>query len=152
LQYKVVFPRRRGVFFIFVSFLVLTSLITPTRQIGIQSSTTPTFGAKSIALHAVPEGASAAILERQAKAERWFEIRTLSKEEAEAQLSGEELEAHKRYTAELEESMDKLQDIAKLMLKSLEPPTVKPKGKKQRKRDKWAKVQQREAARAAGKK
>mmetsp|Transcript_11249 Transcript_11249/g.21042 ORF Transcript_11249/g.21042 Transcript_11249/m.21042 type:complete len:140 (+) Transcript_11249:131-550(+) len=128
---------------------VLLSILASASAFGASSST---FGVKSITsttLNAVPEGASAAILERQAKADRWFEIRTLSKEEAEAQLSGEELEAHKRYYAELDEDMAKLQDIAKLMLKSLEPPTVKPKGKKQRKRDRWAKVQQREAAKAA---
>jgi hypothetical protein len=117
---------------------------------GISStSTSSAFGVKSItstSLNNIPEGASAAILERQAKAERWAEIRILSKEEAEAQLSGEELEEYKRYYVELDEDMAKMQDIAKLMLKSLEPPTVKPKGKKQRKRDKWAKKQQREAA------
>jgi hypothetical protein len=46
----------------------------------------------------------------------------------------------------MNEGIGKLQDIAKLMLKSLEPPTVKPKGKKQRKRDRWEKKQKMQAA------
>jgi len=78
-------------------------------------------------------------LDNEAKANRWNEIRLLSDEEAEKQLSGEELETFKSYHADMKEDLSKMQDIAKMMLKSLEPPKVKAKGKKQRKRDAWAK-------------
>eukprot|EP01083_Nonionella_stella_P222378 793626_1 len=81
---------------------------------------------------------TAAGLEAQSKAERWSEIRLLSDEEAEAQLSGDELESYKGYHAEAKEGIDKLKGVAEMMLKSLEPPRVEPKSKKQRKRDKWA--------------
>lgn len=72
----------------------------------------------------------------------------MSAEEAEANLSGEELETYKRYYAETREGVLKMQELAKLMMKDVEPPRIAPKTKGQRKRDKWAKVQAREAARA----
>mmetsp|Transcript_1626 Transcript_1626/g.3078 ORF Transcript_1626/g.3078 Transcript_1626/m.3078 type:complete len:125 (+) Transcript_1626:152-526(+) len=86
--------------------------------------------------------------ERADKIQRWGEIRAMSAEEAEANLSGEELETYKRYYAETREGVLKMQELAKLMMKGVEPPRIAPKSKSQRKRDKWAKVQAREAARA----
>lgn len=121
---------------------ILLSMLAAVSAFGVQNRPTAAFkSAVSTPLYGIPEGASSAILDRQSKAERWTEIRVLSQEEADAQLSGEELEAYNRYHAEIREGVAKLEDIAKLMLKSLEPPTVKPKGKKQRKRDKWARKQ-----------
>lgn len=87
----------------------------------------------------MPEERTQQSLDNEAKAIRWKEIRILSDEEAEAQLSGDELESYKSYHQAIKDDMVKMTEIAKMMLKSLEPPRVQPKGKKQRKRDKWAK-------------
>ena len=99
----------------------------------------------------MPEAPTEKTLDNAAKAARWSEIRLLSDEEAEAQLSGDELESFKSYHADVKEGIEKLEKVAEMMLKSLEPPRVKAKGKKQRKRDKWAKVSAIAAARAAQK-
>ena len=87
----------------------------------------------------MPEERTQESLDNEAKANRWKEIRLLSDEEAEAQLSGEELETFKNYHSAVKEDIEKMTQIAEMMLKSLEPPKVKAKGKKQRKRDAWAK-------------
>mmetsp|Transcript_1844 Transcript_1844/g.2655 ORF Transcript_1844/g.2655 Transcript_1844/m.2655 type:complete len:138 (+) Transcript_1844:127-540(+) len=88
-------------------------------------------------------------LGNQKKADRWNEIRLLSDEEAEAQLSEEELESFKSYHSDVKEDIEKMKKIAELMLKDLEPPKVKPKSKGQKKRDAWARRQARDAANAA---
>lgn len=97
----------------------------------------------------MPEERTQESLDNEAKANRWKEIRLLSDEEAEKQLSGEELESFTSYHSAVKEDIVKMTSIAEMMLKSLEPPQVKPKGKKQRKRDAWAKKQKIAAARAA---
>jgi len=89
-------------------------------------------------LNGVHDEPTAQTLENVSKAERWKEIRFLSDEEAVAQLSGDELESYQGYHAEAKEGIEKLKSIAQLMMKSVEPPVVPPKGKKQRKRDRWA--------------
>ena len=81
--------------------------------------------------------------------QRWGEIRAMSQEEADAQLSGEELETYHRYYKEMREGVLQMQELAQLMMKNVEPPRIQPKTKGQRKRDKWARVQAREAAKAA---
>mmetsp|Transcript_3497 Transcript_3497/g.4070 ORF Transcript_3497/g.4070 Transcript_3497/m.4070 type:complete len:131 (-) Transcript_3497:55-447(-) len=100
-------------------------------------------------LSGLPEEISDAIAENQAKADKWSSIRLLSDEEAEEQLSGDDLETFKEYHSNNKEDIEKLKGVATMMLKSLEPPVVAPKGKKQRKRDKWARTQAIAAARAA---
>eukprot|EP00558_Chaetoceros_sp_UNC1202_P005283 CAMPEP_0197233068 /NCGR_PEP_ID=MMETSP1429-20130617/1232_1 /TAXON_ID=49237 /ORGANISM="Chaetoceros sp., Strain UNC1202" /LENGTH=121 /DNA_ID=CAMNT_0042691251 /DNA_START=113 /DNA_END=478 /DNA_ORIENTATION=+ len=95
------------------------------------------------------EEMTAETAEKKTKAERWSEIRLLSDEEAEAQLSGEELESFQGYHADIKEDLVKMKSIAEMMLKSLEPPRIEPKGKKQRKRDKWVIKQKIAAVRAA---
>ena len=72
----------------------------------------------------------------------------MSKDEAAANLSGEELEAYNRYYEEVRDGVLKMQEFAQFMMKDVEPPRIQPKSKNQRKRDKWAKVQAREAAKA----
>ena len=72
----------------------------------------------------------------------------MTQEEADAQLQGEELEAYNRYFKEVREGVLKMQELAEIMMKDVEPPRIKPKTKGQRKRDKWARVQAREAAKA----
>lgn len=86
--------------------------------------------------------------ERAPMIARWGEIRAMSQEEADAQLSGEELEAYNRYYKELREGVLKMEELAALMMKDVDPPRIQPKTKGQRKRDKWARVQAREAAKA----
>jgi hypothetical protein len=97
----------------------------------------------------MPEERTQESLDNEAKANRWREIRLLSDEEAEKQLSGDELESFQSYHADIKEDLAKMKEIAAMMLKSLEPPTPPPKGKKQRKRDKWVIKQKLAAARAA---
>jgi hypothetical protein len=87
--------------------------------------------------------------ERTPKIERWGEIRAMTADEAAANLSGEELEAYNRYYAEVREGVLKMEELSKLMMKDVEPPRIAPKSKGQRKRDKFALVQRREAAKAA---
>ena len=82
-------------------------------------------------------------------AKKWAEVRHLSKEEAESQLDGEWLEAHKRFHDKYDEDMTKMTEIATMLQKAIEPPRVQKKTKGQKRRDAWAKVQAREAARAA---
>lgn len=95
------------------------------------------------------EEMSADQLEIKKISDKWSEIRQLSKEEAESQLEGEWLEAYNRFFNKYHEDMEKMQQIATIVQKQIEPKKVERKGKKQRKRDKWAIVQEREAARAA---
>eukprot|EP00986_Skeletonema_menzelii_P019037 scaffold27055_cov155-Skeletonema_menzelii.AAC.2 len=89
--------------------------------------------------------------ERADKITRWGEIRSMTADEAAANLAGEELEAYNRYYEEVREGVLKMQELAGLMMKDVEPPRIQPKSKNQRKRDKWALVQRREAAKAAAK-
>ena len=91
---------------------------------------------------------SADQLEIKKISEKWSEVRHLSKEEAEAQLDSEWMEAYNRFFTKYDEDMTKMEDIAKILKKAIEPPKVAKKSKGQKKRDKWAKVQAREAARA----
>ena len=125
-----------------VSFL---SIVASASAFGVTRQST-TF---STALNGMAENPTEKTLDQAAKAEKFNAMRFLSEEEAQAQLSGEDLETYNRYHSEAKEGVEKLEEIAKMMLKSLEPPRVAPKGKKQRKRDAWAKVSAREAARAA---
>ena len=87
----------------------------------------------------MPEEQTQQSLDNGAKATRWKEIRLLSDEEAEAQLSGEELEAFTRYHTAVKEDLQKMTEVATMMMKSVEPPQIQAKGKKQRKRDMWEK-------------
>lgn len=82
---------------------------------------------------------------------KWSEVRHLSKEEA-ADLEPEWQEAHTRFYEKYDADMEKMTEIATKIKKLIEPPKVERKTKGQRKRDAWAKVQAREAARAAASK
>lgn len=74
----------------------------------------------------------------------------MSKEEA-AKLEPEWKEAYDRYFDKYESDMERMTEIAEKLQRMIEPPRVEKKTKGQRKRDAWAKVQEREAARAAQK-
>jgi hypothetical protein len=81
--------------------------------------------------------------------DRWAEIRIYSDEEAKEKLSGEELEVYEAYHAKKIASVTKMTEIVNMMMKNVDPPRIKPKGKAQRKRDKWAATVAREALKAA---
>mmetsp|Transcript_14136 Transcript_14136/g.17865 ORF Transcript_14136/g.17865 Transcript_14136/m.17865 type:complete len:142 (+) Transcript_14136:88-513(+) len=120
---------------------LLLSLAAAASAFGVSRPTisTTTTRSTSTSVYGMPEERTQVSLDNEAKANRWKEIRLLSDEEAEAQLSGEELEAFQTYHGEIKDDIQKMTEIATMMLKSLEPPRVKAKGKKQRKRDAWAK-------------
>jgi hypothetical protein len=82
---------------------------------------------------------------------KWNEVRLMSKEEA-AGLDGEWKEAHERFFEKYDTNMESMEEIATKLQKMIEPPKVEKKTKGQRKRDKWAIIQEREAFRAANKK
>lgn len=88
-------------------------------------------------------------LEIKKISDKWAEVRHLSREEAEKTLEGDWLEAYNRFYERYEEDMEKMTDLAEKMEKLIMPPKVQKKTKGQRKRDKWAKIQEREKARAA---
>jgi len=79
--------------------------------------------------------------ENKAKSDRWREIKVLSDEEAEKQLSGEELEIFKTYHKDFKEDIDKTKQVVTMLMKDLDPPRIQPKGKNQRKRDKFEREQ-----------
>lgn len=78
--------------------------------------------------------------------DKWHEVRMLTREEAAAQLDGEWLEAHTRFYDKYDADMELMLEIKEKVATMIEPPQVQKKGLKQRKRDKWARVQAREAA------
>ena len=81
---------------------------------------------------------------------KWNEVRLMSKEEA-ANLEPEWKEAYDRFYEKYDSDLEKMMEITDKLQKMIEPPRVQKKTKGQRKRDAWAKVQEREAARAAQK-
>lgn len=100
-------------------------------------------------LAGLPETLTPAVQAKEEKAERWRAIRHLSDEEAKAQLSGEELESYTNYHSGVKSDMERIAQVGELMCKEI--PKIKPKGKKQIKRDRWAKKSAIAAARAAAK-
>ena len=79
--------------------------------------------------------------EFKVKSDRWREIKGLSDVKAEQQLSGDKLETFKQYHADFKEDLEKTKQVVTMLMKDLDPPKVQPKGKNQRKRDKFAREQ-----------
>ena len=74
----------------------------------------------------------------------------MTKDEAEANLSGEELETYNRYYTEVREGVLQMKELAEMMNKDVSKVDgIEPKTKGQRKRDAWARRQARDAANAA---
>lgn len=74
----------------------------------------------------------------------------MTKEEAAANLSGEELETYSNYYTEVREGVLKMQELAQIMMQDVNKSEgIAPKTKGQRKRDMWAKKQHRAACNAA---
>jgi hypothetical protein len=83
---------------------------------------------------------------------RWNVVRLMTKDEVDAlddTTDGEWKLAYARYFERYHTDMEKMKDIATKLQTMLDPPRVQKKTNGQRKRDKWAKVQARDAARAA---
>jgi len=80
--------------------------------------------------------------------EKWSKVRLMSSEEA-ASLEPEWKEAYDRYHEKYHKDMEYMMEVAGKVQKLIEPPKVQKKSKGQKKRDKWAIVQARDAARAA---
>ena len=80
--------------------------------------------------------------------EKWNEVKFMDADQA-ASLEPEWKEAYDRFYEKYDSDMVKMTEIAEKLEKMIEPPKVEKKTKGQRKRDAWAKVQAREAARAA---
>ena len=80
--------------------------------------------------------------------QKWSEVRQMSREEAD-QLDPEWKEAYDRFYTKYDADMERMTEIAGKLKNMIEPPRVAKKTKGQRKRDKYAKVQAREAAREA---
>lgn len=89
-------------------------------------------------------------LEIKKISDKWGEVRMMDKEEA-AKLEPEWKEAYDRFHEKYDSDMEKMLNIAERVKTMIEPPKVEKKTQGQRKRDAWAKVQAREAARAAKK-
>lgn len=93
---------------------------------------------------------SADQLEIKRLSDKWSEVRILSKDET-ADLDADWKEAYNRYFEKYHKDMDYMQELASKVEKMIEPPKVAKKTKGQKRRDAWAIVQAREAARAASK-
>lgn len=118
---------------------------------GIVKPTATRFSTSISALPAADE-VSADLAADMEYMKRWGEIKVLSRADAESTLQGAELEAYNNYHQHITDDVARMSEIANMIVKSLEKKKeMKPKTKGQRKRDKWAKVQAREAARAAAK-
>ncbi len=79
---------------------------------------------------------------------KWNEIRMMDRATAEKELSGEWLESYNRFFAKYDDDMVRMTEIAKRLEKMIEPPKIAKKTKGQKKRDAFARVSEREAARA----
>ena len=79
---------------------------------------------------------------------KWTEIRHMDRAEAEKELDGEWLEAYNRFYEKYDDDMTRMTEIAEKLEKMIEPPKVEKKSKGQKRRDAYAKVLAREAARA----
>jgi len=82
--------------------------------------------------------------------DKWNEVRMMSKEEAE-KLEPQWKEAYDRFYEKYHKQEEYMFEIAGKLAGMIEPPRIQKKSKGQRKRDAYAKVVAREAARAAAK-
>jgi hypothetical protein len=94
------------------------------------------------------EGMSESQLEIRQISEKWSKIRHMDRSEVES-LEPEWLEAYNRFHERYDKDMENMIDIASKVKKMIDPVKVEKKTKGQRKRDKYAGVVAREAARAS---
>lgn len=80
-------------------------------------------------------------------ANKWSEVRLMDADQVES-LEPEWKEAYNRFYEKFNRDMEYGEEIAARLRDMIEPPKVQKKSKAQKKRDKWAKVQARQAAAA----
>jgi len=117
-----------------VAITAILSLVVETSAFGV-------FRTNNVRTSTVLSGLPDNMAEFKVKSDRWREIKGLSDEEAEKQLSGDELEIFKTYHVDFKEDLEKTKQVVKMLMKDLDPVKVQPKGKNQRKRDKFAREQ-----------
>jgi hypothetical protein len=134
-----------SVFFFFDFLLNQSTLTGVSAPLATRSSATST----STAIFArIPEADQTADqTEIYSIGVKWNKVRHMTREEAD-KLEPEWLEAYNRYFAKYEEDMTKMTEIATKIQKMIEPPQLQPKTDGQRRRDKYAGILAREAARA----
>jgi hypothetical protein len=81
-------------------------------------------------------------------AEKWNQVRLMDPEQVK-DLEPEWKEAYERHSAQHETDIAYMVELMEKIKKSIDPPKVQKKSKSQKKRDKWAKVQARDAYRLA---
>mmetsp|Transcript_34530 Transcript_34530/g.99417 ORF Transcript_34530/g.99417 Transcript_34530/m.99417 type:complete len:168 (+) Transcript_34530:123-626(+) len=81
--------------------------------------------------------------------EKWNSIRMMDRDAAQKELDGEWLEAYNRFYEKYDDDMERMTEYMQKLEKYIEPPKVQKKTKGQRKRDAYAKVLAREAARSS---
>mmetsp|Transcript_24187 Transcript_24187/g.27566 ORF Transcript_24187/g.27566 Transcript_24187/m.27566 type:complete len:144 (-) Transcript_24187:73-504(-) len=127
--------------------------ILMTLLVGASSFAIPkTHGTSRTALSAwIPEeDMTADHLEIKRQCDQWNAIRHYSREEAAEKLDGELLEAYNRYYKKYDEDMEWMVALSEKLNKIMFPPQVPKKGKKQKKREKFARQQAYIATRLAG--
>ena len=78
--------------------------------------------------------------------EKWRMVRLYDRAQAEAELDEEWLTAYNKYHEKYAKDIELMLEIKAKVAVMIEPPRIEKKGKKQRKRDIFAKKQAREAA------
>jgi hypothetical protein len=124
-----------------ISFSFLPGVAPPTFAAGTRMTT-------SLSIWIPEEDMTANQLEIKRISDKWSEVRLMSSEDA-ASLEPEWKEAYDRYYEKYHKDMKYMMEITNKVQALIEPPKVQKKTKGQKKRDKWAIVQAREAARAA---
>merc|ERR1712071_27153 len=128
----------------------LFNMVTAASAFGVVKPITTSKSITSLYALPKPEDCTPEMLKDIDYMNRWGEIKVLPRAEAEATLKGAELEAYNNYHQHISDDLERMTEVAKMIVSSLEKKKeMKPKTKGQRKRDKWAKVQAREAAKAA---
>ena len=78
--------------------------------------------------------------------DKWRVVRLYDRAQAEAELDEEWMTAYNKYHEAYQQQMERMMEIKEKVAVMIEPPKIEKKGKKQRKRDIFAKKQARESA------
>jgi hypothetical protein len=80
--------------------------------------------------------------------DKWRVVRLMDRAQAEAELDEEWMTAYNKYHEAYQQQIERMMEIKEKVAVMIEPPKIEKKGKKQRKRDMFARKQTREAAAA----
>jgi hypothetical protein len=78
--------------------------------------------------------------------DKWRVVRLMDRTHAEAELDEEWMAAYNKYHEAYQQQIERMVEIKEKVAVMIEPPKIEKKGKKQRKRDMFARKQAREAA------